>query len=91
MMSLFKMVPLIEGEIILDGVNIECIPLQHLRSKVSIVPQDIILFNGTIRLVIGKMCNKDSYRPTIRLCCIDELPQIQKFQAKFRLEMQIFR
>lgn len=81
MMSLFKMVPLIEGEIILDGVNIADIPLQHLRSKVSMVPQDIILFNGTIRYILGKIC------ANIYLVFTDISKNLQ---AKFRFEMQIF-
>ncbi|UQD57048.1 ABC transporter ATP-binding protein [Flavobacterium sp. K5-23] len=37
------------GEIIIDGKNIYDYDLENLRSNMSIVPQDVILFGGTIR------------------------------------------
>ncbi|RZB39259.1 ABC tran domain containing protein, partial [Asbolus verrucosus] len=38
-----------EGEIVIDGINIKTIPLEHLRSKISIITQEPVLFLGTIR------------------------------------------
>ena len=38
-----------EGEILVDGKNIYDFDLEHLRGNMSIVPQDVILFGGTIR------------------------------------------
>jgi ABC-type multidrug transport system fused ATPase/permease subunit len=37
------------GEIIIDGRNSRDIPLTELRRQIAIVPQDVILFAGTIR------------------------------------------
>jgi ABC transporter fused permease/ATP-binding protein len=37
------------GEITIDGKNIYDYDLENLRSNMSIVPQDVILFGGTIR------------------------------------------
>ncbi|GIZ08320.1 ABC transporter ATP-binding protein [Flavobacterium sp. UMI-01] len=37
------------GEIIIDGKNIYDYDLEELRGNMSIVPQDVILFGGTIR------------------------------------------
>ena len=37
------------GEIIIDGRNSRDIPLTELRKQIAIVPQDVILFAGTIR------------------------------------------
>lgn len=37
------------GEIVLDEENIADVGLHHLRHNVSIIPQDPILFSGTIK------------------------------------------
>lgn len=37
------------GNILIDGKNISAYPLEVLRGHMSIVPQDVILFGGTIR------------------------------------------
>jgi ABC-type multidrug transport system fused ATPase/permease subunit len=37
------------GEILIDGKNIYDFDLENLRGNMSIVPQDVILFGGTIR------------------------------------------
>jgi ABC-type multidrug transport system fused ATPase/permease subunit len=44
------------GEIIVDGRNIKDIELEHLRKHLAIVPQEVILFAGSIRenIAFGK-------------------------------------
>lgn len=39
----------IEGQIEIDGIDTKDIPLQILRSKIAIIPQDPVLFSGTLR------------------------------------------
>ncbi|XP_054281763.1 ATP-binding cassette sub-family C member Sur-like [Macrosteles quadrilineatus] len=48
-MSLFHMVPICEGAIYIDDVDIATLPLKVVRSRLSIIPQDVIMFSGTIR------------------------------------------
>eukprot|EP00794_Sanderia_malayensis_P020178 gene20178-22153_t len=38
-----------KGEIIIDGINVLELGLKDLRSKLSIIPQDPVLFTGTMR------------------------------------------
>ncbi|MGL5124108.1 MAG: ABC transporter ATP-binding protein [Fusobacteriaceae bacterium] len=49
--------PVLEGEILIDGKNINSIKLDSLRKNIGIVQQDVFLFTGTIRenIAIGKI------------------------------------
>ncbi|XP_018565535.1 probable multidrug resistance-associated protein lethal(2)03659 isoform X2 [Anoplophora glabripennis] len=38
-----------EGEIVIDNVNIKDVALSVLRSRISIIPQEPVLFSGTLR------------------------------------------
>lgn len=47
--ALFRLVEICGGSIIVDGVNISNMGLNTLRSSLSCIPQDSLLFQGTLR------------------------------------------
>uniref|UniRef100_A0AAY4EVS2 ATP-binding cassette, sub-family C (CFTR/MRP), member 9 n=1 Tax=Denticeps clupeoides TaxID=299321 RepID=A0AAY4EVS2_9TELE len=55
-LAFFNMVDMFEGKIIIDGIDICKLPLQTLRSRLSIIMQDPVLFSGSIRFNLDPGC-----------------------------------
>ncbi|KAL6759443.1 ABC transporter [Haematococcus lacustris] len=49
LLALFRMFELAYGHIIIDGVNIAALPLSEVRSRLAIIPQEPVMFKGTVR------------------------------------------
>lgn len=48
-LALFRMIEAAEGRVCIDGVDISQLGLHDLRSRITIIPQDPVLFSGTLR------------------------------------------
>lgn len=48
-LSLFRFMEPASGRILIDGVDISKLGLEDLRSRLTIIPQDPVLFSGTLR------------------------------------------
>ena len=49
-LTLFRIIELDEGQILIDDVDISKVGLHCLRNCLTIIPQDPVLFSGTLRL-----------------------------------------
>ncbi|XP_037958175.1 multidrug resistance-associated protein 1 isoform X4 [Teleopsis dalmanni] len=49
-LALFRIIEAAEGRILIDDVNIATLGLHMLRSRLTIIPQDPVLFSGSLRM-----------------------------------------
>jgi len=73
-----------QGDILMDGRPASQIPLSALRSQMAVVPQDVLLFGGTIRenIAYGKPdADMDAIQEAARLAHADEF--IRTFPEEF--------
>uniref|UniRef100_A0AAQ5XXH7 ABC-type glutathione-S-conjugate transporter n=1 Tax=Amphiprion ocellaris TaxID=80972 RepID=A0AAQ5XXH7_AMPOC len=49
-LGIFRILEAAKGKIFIDGVNIAEIGLHDLRSRITIIPQDPVLFSGSLRM-----------------------------------------
>ncbi|XP_049426792.1 multidrug resistance-associated protein 1 isoform X3 [Epinephelus fuscoguttatus] len=57
-LGLFRIIEAAEGQIFIDGVDITQLGLHELRSRITIIPQDPVLFSGSLRMNLDPF---DSY------------------------------
>ncbi|PFH36151.1 hypothetical protein BESB_043430 [Besnoitia besnoiti] len=55
LLTLLRLVEPAEGAVLVDGVDCQEVALRLLRSKFSIIPQDPILFSGTVRFNVDAL------------------------------------
>lgn len=77
-----------DGEYLIDGINVKDFELKHLRENMALVPQEVILFSGTIRdnILFGK---QDATEEEIRLAAeeANALSFIENFPDGFNTEV----
>ena len=57
-LSMNRIVEIISGQILVDNVDINSVQIEHLRSCITVIPQDPTIFSGTLRF------NLDPYETT---------------------------
>ncbi|XP_070559516.1 ATP-binding cassette sub-family C member 8-like [Ptychodera flava] len=57
-LAVFRLIETFEGRITIDGIDISHVPLLTLRSRLVIIPQDPVLFAGTIRFNLDPLSHK---------------------------------
>jgi ABC-type multidrug transport system fused ATPase/permease subunit len=49
-LALFRLIEPVDGTIFIDNVDVTKLGLYDLRSRITIIPQDPVLFTGTLRI-----------------------------------------
>nr|XP_045608210.1 multidrug resistance-associated protein 1-like isoform X2 [Procambarus clarkii] len=58
-LALFRIIEAAGGNIIIDNINISKIGLHDLRGRLTIIPQDPVLFSGTLRMNLDPFSKYD--------------------------------
>jgi ABC-type multidrug transport system fused ATPase/permease subunit len=59
MLALYRIVEPCGGRVVMDGVDISTIGLRDLRTKLSLVPQDPVVFSGSVRTNLDPFLERD--------------------------------
>jgi ABC-type multidrug transport system fused ATPase/permease subunit len=78
--SLFRLIELADGKILIDGVDISQVDLQHLRPKLSIIPQEHLLLSGTLRNNIDPIGKFSDYLITMALDSVHLKRKLDKLE-----------
>lgn len=84
MVALYRIAEMTSGSISIDGIDIATLGLNNLRSKLSIIPQDSVLFDGTVRKNLDPFNEKTDEQlwSVLRRTNIIEAAEIEKVKAQ---------
>lgn len=73
-MTIFRMMEITTGSIVIDGIDISTIPREEIRSRLIGVPQDSYILDGTVRL------NLDPNKCVVDQVIIQALKDVQLWE-----------
>jgi ATP-binding cassette subfamily C (CFTR/MRP) protein 1 len=85
---LFRLVEAKSGTIILDGVNTAAVGLTRLRSRMAIVPQDPVIFSGSVRYNLdpGHLYEDEEIWAALQRCGMSKVVQAMAADARQKQE-----
>lgn len=77
------------GKIRIDGIDISNLGLRVLRSRIAIIPQDPVLFNGTIRSNLDpfELHDDATLNDALKRSCLGEIADTGDESAKSRITL----
>ncbi|CAG8529326.1 12197_t:CDS:10, partial [Acaulospora morrowiae] len=86
-LSLFRLIEAASGNIIVDGVDISKIGLYDLRSRLTVIPQDPVLFEGTVSFNLDPFQAHDDVEIWQVLQCAHLNNHISKLEGKLQAKV----
>lgn len=78
-MALFRLLESSEGNITIDEVNIKEIGLHDLRQRMTIIPQEPVIFSGSLRMNLDPF---DTHRDDELWSALEQVHLKEYFQAQ---------
>lgn len=82
-LSLLRFTNIVQGQILYDGVDITTVPRRRLRHALTIIPQEAVLFNGTVGT---NLAPAGDVAPEILSGALRSCEGIASFQFRDRVE-----
>lgn len=57
MVALFRIEKIAGGSLVVDGIDIDTVPVTTLRSRIGIIPQDPVMFSASVRFNLDPFTN----------------------------------
>lgn len=73
--ALFRFLEASEGEIVVDGIDISTLKIDQLRRRLALIPQQPILFQGTVRSNLDPFHEHDDHEllAALQSCCWNQV------------------